>query len=66
MASALKPAFLQLVYDAVGAVLGAGEHQGARDALVGQHRVQKILLLRVLDVDHRLLHALGGGRRRSH
>ncbi len=55
----------QLLRDAVSAVLGAGEDQRALDRLIGEHRVQEILLLGLIDVDDSLLDALGGGRLRG-
>ena len=55
----------QMPGDAIGAVLGAGEHQHALEARVAQHRRQELALALARHEDDVLLHPLhrGGGRR---
>ena len=58
----------QVADDAVGAVLGAAEHQRAADLIFAQLHRQQRLLLALVDVGDELLDALGGagdGRHRD-
>jgi hypothetical protein len=54
----------QMLHDAVGAMLGAGEDQRTIDLGVAQRHRQQRLLLGLVDEGDLLLDALGGGRRR--
>ena len=49
----------------VGAVLGAGEHDGAGDRGLGHELGEHRLLGRLVDMDHALLDPLGRGRGRD-
>src|SRR6478736_2809034 len=59
-------AALQLLHQAIGAVLGTGENNRAIDGWITQHFLEHAALVRGLDHVHGLVDALRGGRNRSH
>jgi hypothetical protein len=64
IAAAPTPCALEVIGDAVGAVLGAREHQHALDADVAQQLEQQARLSLLVDEEHLLVDLLGGRRHR--
>ena len=56
----------KLAHNAIGAMFGAGENDGAAHVGLDQQMRQQRQLFRLGDMDHRLHHALGGGGGRLH